>query len=266
MAQFYMTLPNNASMLIYPTNTIANYKTCLPKTIELNGEWEVALVEFTYPKNFHNVLEEECYIDISSNDLMENNITRCYITTGYYSSVQELLDEIHEKIRASCNILVARFWIEKRSAQSSTKGGKVAVKIMRSSYSLKLSKELMYVLGFEMQVLSWIEKYHLGVSAADINRACNTMFIYCDLVQESIVGDSTAPLLRTTNVEVEYGDFIQKTYSNPIYVPLRRNYFSDVEMSIKSESGQDIAFTTGKSIATLHFRRSFNSYIELFAR
>ncbi len=41
---FYLTLPSNASMKMYPDNTLAHYITNLPQRIDLTGEWECGLV------------------------------------------------------------------------------------------------------------------------------------------------------------------------------------------------------------------------------
>ena len=45
MNRFYMTLPSNSSMQYYPDNTAARYTTKLTSPIELEGDWEVGLVE-----------------------------------------------------------------------------------------------------------------------------------------------------------------------------------------------------------------------------
>ena len=37
---FYLTLASNASMEMYPDNTLAHYITDLPQRIDLTGEWE----------------------------------------------------------------------------------------------------------------------------------------------------------------------------------------------------------------------------------
>ena len=55
MTHFYMTLPSNASMKIYPNNTVAKYTTQLPTNIELDGEWEVALTEIIYNNKWGNI-------------------------------------------------------------------------------------------------------------------------------------------------------------------------------------------------------------------
>ena len=63
MTHFYMTLPSNASMKIYPNNTVAKYTTQLPTNIELDGEWEVALTEIMY-NNSGGILVESDFVTI----------------------------------------------------------------------------------------------------------------------------------------------------------------------------------------------------------
>ena len=64
MTHFYLTLPSNASMKIYPNNTVAKYITKLASNIELDGEWEVALTEIMYTSKWANISGEwfrHCY-------------------------------------------------------------------------------------------------------------------------------------------------------------------------------------------------------------
>ena len=49
MSGFYLTLPSNSSMDYHPENTLTNFVTRLPTVIDLEGSWEVALMEIQYP-------------------------------------------------------------------------------------------------------------------------------------------------------------------------------------------------------------------------
>ena len=49
MGSFYMTLPSNASMKIFPDNKKSDYTTLLSNNISLNGEYEVALTNISFP-------------------------------------------------------------------------------------------------------------------------------------------------------------------------------------------------------------------------
>ena len=57
MRAFYVTLPSNSSMNIFPSNTLTNYVTQLPNSIYLDGEWEVGLAEIQYPYTWNNIRE-----------------------------------------------------------------------------------------------------------------------------------------------------------------------------------------------------------------
>ena len=47
---FYITLPSNSSMDIYPDNKISSFKVNLPETLQVDSEhWEVALKQIQIP-------------------------------------------------------------------------------------------------------------------------------------------------------------------------------------------------------------------------
>ena len=58
-SDFYMTLPSNASMLVYPDNILAHYITDLPHRIDLFGEWECGRAEIQYPHTWYNVRADD---------------------------------------------------------------------------------------------------------------------------------------------------------------------------------------------------------------
>ena len=54
---FVIHLPSNVQPSRFPSNSASHYSTQLDKAVDLDGEWEVALIEVTYPKTismFHN--------------------------------------------------------------------------------------------------------------------------------------------------------------------------------------------------------------------
>ena len=58
---FYLTLPSNASMKVHPDNTLAHYITDLPQRISVSGEWECGLAEIQYPHTWYNVREDDTW-------------------------------------------------------------------------------------------------------------------------------------------------------------------------------------------------------------
>ena len=55
---FYVTLPSNGSMNVFPGNTVTEYKNKLPRPLHLDGEWEVGLIECTYPYSWFQICNE----------------------------------------------------------------------------------------------------------------------------------------------------------------------------------------------------------------
>ena len=77
----YFTITLNSSDASFESNTIANFKTCLPKELLLDGKWVVGLAEFHYTKSWFNVPNTERIT------LFENNMTMpcsMVINPGWY--------------------------------------------------------------------------------------------------------------------------------------------------------------------------------------
>ena len=62
MASFYLTLPSNASMDVFPDNTLTTYRTLLPETINLHSEYECAMSEIFLPREWFNLREDVMYV------------------------------------------------------------------------------------------------------------------------------------------------------------------------------------------------------------
>ena len=52
---FYLQCPSNASMKLFPNNTLAEYTVHLETPLEVNGAYEVGLCEIQYPQSWDNV-------------------------------------------------------------------------------------------------------------------------------------------------------------------------------------------------------------------
>ena len=51
---FYVTLPSNASIDVFPHNTATNYTTSLQMPLRFDTQYEVGLVEMVYNHNWTN--------------------------------------------------------------------------------------------------------------------------------------------------------------------------------------------------------------------
>ena len=58
MKSFYVTLPSNGSMDVFPENTLTQFRNKLPRSLHLDGEWDVGLIECMYPFSWFQISPE----------------------------------------------------------------------------------------------------------------------------------------------------------------------------------------------------------------
>ena len=81
------------------------------------------------------------------------------------------------------------------------------------------------------------------------------LYVYADIIQDQLVGDVRAPLLRVVPKKSRYGDTTCVIYEQSQFLPLSRSNIPNIEINIKSDTGELVSFESGKSIVTFVFRR-----------
>ena len=252
MGDFYLVLPSNSSLDFFPQNTLTEYTTCLPNTINLTGDWEVGLVEIQYPHNWYNVpAEESCRtfrVRCQSAD-NENGPQAAYdfmIPAGYYHRVQTMLNQIEEKanhvLRSTNNAI--HFKYDKISRK---------VSMDRSLCKLTLPPHIRKMLGMTM-----VSSFANNQSKADsvvVMDPCDSLFIYCDMLEPRVVGDSQVSLLRIVPVEGKYGELVTRIFENVHYVRVQWKHFQTIEIYMRDRTRKWVPFEQGTVYMTLHFRQ-----------
>ena len=91
---FYLTLPSNASMKMYPDNTLAHYIADVSQRIDLYGEWECGLADIEYPHTWYNSTKEDiCFFLSEKYPVGLIPITK--LAVGYYKGAVALKDHIN---------------------------------------------------------------------------------------------------------------------------------------------------------------------------
>ena len=89
----------------------------------------------------------------------------------------------------------------------------------------------------------------------DLHAAMYNLYVYCNLVQESLVGDRMVKLLRTVPVQPQdRGKYKFETFQRVHYLPLSSSFFQYIEIMIADDTGEAVRFEWGKVIVTLHLR------------
>ena len=255
--QFYITLPSN----IEKDSTPSNFRVKLPGKILLESDnWVVGLAEIIYPFSWHNVTEEENQFYIEMEMTPGNKyFHKVQIVPTYYASVEEVVLSIESALhplRTVYNLTKAHFNIDYMPRNELIIVHLDPKVIKHVSFTEKLTE----ILGFEDRVLynfrkgqhKPFEKY--ATKIPEIRNNVQTMYIYCDVVSQQIVGNVLAPLLRIIDVQGSYKNTVNRTYDNPHYVSVQLKDIDAIEINIKDCFDNFIQFNSGTVVVKLHFK------------
>ena len=249
-ASFYVTLPSNASAKVYPQNVNGHYRTRLERRLTLApGEWEVALTSMTYTNSWINVTTGRVqYKDLGDTSGDSPKTVDYNIPTGKYSNIVQVLEAVrlltmNHSIRDLVSILYSPIV------------NKVRTRVIRESATLSLSDDLNEILGFRQgEVIGYpglISRY-----PCDISRGMTGLFVYSDVIENRMVGDTRVLLLRIVPVKGQSYDNVSQDFAYPQYHRVANYDNRDISIKVARDTGETIVFPSGKVSVVLHFRKN----------
>ena len=189
MNSFIIDLVSNASTDIYPSNSLSSFTNFLPDQINLEGDWEVALLEASHPTLYYNISDGRFRYKQNEND---NDMTLLQIPAGMYHSLNDILGAMRQSARASSSMKEIDFkWRINSISQ------RVEISLPNAGAGLDVkSPDLAHILGFPMSVLLLGKGPHISQYPIDIVRI-HSLMIYTDIIEHGIVGNTKVPLLRS---------------------------------------------------------------------
>lgn len=277
MTHFYLTLPSNSSEQYFPNNTLTDYTTKLSSTIELTNEWEVGLAEIMFPRSWYTIPKNGLYLEvdysmcsirpnIEDNIYFTSQIVRLYINAGYYNSMDDLTQELNHSAHRTYS--VSPDYVDGRIAPPTfyfKPASRRMFVTLTPGMSVKFPPTLQSILGLSHKQNPMCNPGKEVTTirsdlSCDLEAGIHALYIYCDLLQFTHVGDIKAPLLRVVDSGGESGEVITRYYERPRYVPLQKKNFDTIQIIIRDDLGEKIQFESGKVLLTLHFRRTHNQY------
>jgi hypothetical protein len=261
---FYLILPSNTEV----GNKTNSFRVQLPKLISLDGDWEVALVELIYPyswDNVHQTPEDNEKIDFRPALMQifpyDNPHFLTTVPRGHYDNISDLLHTINKTIRKAyienASGITKANYIAPIKFRYNRNSKRVKIQIDKDiCYAIQLNRHLRYLLGYDEEMMFgnkpelWVAKY-----PPDIRGGIDSIYIYCDLIERQIIGNTMEPLLRIVPIEGNYGDVVEKIFYYPHFLSILNKKFSSVELHIKTDQDLFLPFNYGKVTAKLHFRR-----------
>ena len=103
----------------------------------------------------------------------------------------------------------------------------------------------------------------IGQFPIDLTGGCNTIFVYCSLVQNEILGDSRIALLRAIPLTERPATGNQQqqqqnvgTFGNLQWRRVVKSSIESLSVALRNETGQLVPFLNrGRTNLTLHFRQ-----------
>lgn len=250
MDDFHVVIPSNVRNVSGELNTISSFRTYLPKSLTLDrNEWRVALVQIDFPFTWTNVSGDVAKIHLRTRDFR----TYGQLPSRFYEEGSELIHEI--------NGLLEHYKLKTRLIELP---GKLCKLQVARHEKIGLHPTLAAILGYtdnsfnnllgDKRYINYTSRYLMDTKASFYN-----LFVYTDLVSETLVGDAYVPLLQTVPIQNhQSGELIHKDFLLPQYMKLQTGTISSIHVQLCDESGNLVKFTNGHVIVKLHFKRFQN--------
>ena len=261
MDSFTIELVSNASGELFPDNTLSSFTNFLPKQVNLEGQWEVAVSEISYPSLYQNITEG--YFKFFDEKLSKSTSTY-NLEPGLYTSITDIVEAMNTLIleRNNHNETCITVKVSRRSQ-------KVVIILANDTSGLAFcNNDLSHIfgnnVGNQFGLLMKGKGPHEPQFAYDIVRI-HSLMIYSNLVEYSIVGDTKVPLLRCFPFisKLKGGDIITtgqnmkyQTFSNLQFRPLLKNSFRIIYIDLRGTSAEKTPFVSvGITRLVLMFRK-----------
>ena len=172
--------------------------------------------------------------------------------------MKEIIDGLHYALRQDTNInkvegALLRFFFEKNRIKIDVADN------LWGAVTVEFSPALARLLGFDAG-----RKYSGNTITAyrsmNFFGNINSLYVYCDLLEAVLVGDTKAPLLRIVDKPHRLHRNMHSVLNPIFYVPLQKKHFDTVEINIMTDTGLPVPFLPGKCFVVLEFRRVVHPY------
>lgn len=285
---FYLTLLSNSSFTYFPENRTSNFKVHLSKEVNLEGQWQAALSELSYPHTIYNVTGKNNVIFVKymyyEDEHKETNVDKLIVPEGYYSNLEDLLKAINEVFHNEYSmnlfadnlsptnhavVVVDKEKLQKHCQHSVLSGQGREIEEVEadedyhfgSVLEIMLEGRLAIQLGFAPT--DNLVDFVLSPNAANINFGLpQQIFVYIDIIEPQIISDycvQVIKIVKTLDRDTQFSDVVSREILNRNYMPLNKRRFQTISIDLRDSIGDFIPFRSGTSIVTVHFKKLSDS-------
>ena len=219
-------------------------------------------MDWHYTNNWNNITQGKVWVKQKVNNAgsdgaaisTPSTVYGCDVPPGRYETVSDLLDEINETLKTFQlhRFIAVKYHKTRDLAYIAFEGG---------DYEISFSDDVAVALGFRRgrsySRPSETRSFCLGNDSPDIHQGVKSLFVYCNLCADRMVGNKLVPLLRVMPVRYNEreGKNVYEEVMIPHYVDVAETDTDIVEIDIKRDNGQDVKFRGGKVCINVHLRR-----------
>ena len=100
MYSFTVELVSNASGEFFPKNTLGSFTNILPEQVNLEGQWEVAILEISYPLMYQNITQVNFKF---FHETLSNSTSTYNLEPGLYTSITDIVEAMNTLIQERNN-------------------------------------------------------------------------------------------------------------------------------------------------------------------
>ncbi len=270
---FYVQTSNNDSTNVFPDNSPSYFKSKLPKAINLQDKWLVALVSIYLPPKIINFSNPMTVIEIIKSNISNVNEIgipneKIVLPTKRCATIEELVTLLNSHLSEKGIIF---YYIQ----------GKVRIEVETLNdterYKLKLHNKLACMLGYSQEKLKHENDEHVVITFLSEDKKTFSMyqfddapnlefsippwlFLYCNIVSPTNVGHLPVPILKIIpiqNKSIHKLNGVFTEFTNLEYFPTHANTFQTLSFQLRTHDGYFVHFDGNENVQlTLSFQKS----------
>jgi len=232
----------------FPENTMSQFRTKLPTEMHLEGTWEVGLCDLTFPKTF--LIPSMRFQLYAKNHTTNKYVTKTHRSKEkYFKTKGGFIRYLNQLVAGSS--MRCKFQLDL--------SGVVQINL-KPDHGIMLTQPLKQILGFAgYNINSFYNPRDTEDSISGLDDLelphVYAIYVYTDIVEPVIVGDSLVKLLDIVPVNNDGAEMCDYRIEKPRYVPLQTKNILFPKIELMRDDGTAIPFAYGKVVAKLHFRR-----------
>ena len=253
IADFFVTLPSNVSMHVYPNNNVESLQDGLTSSHKSVRRVGMRFDRDTGPALFVHVQDEDTsfFISHANSDFR----SRGTIAPGYYDRPNTLIRAINRAIND--------IWFIYKKKLSYSDITQKAILHVTANTAFATQGSMSAILGLSAPTIISLDSrsndtypfVKTPYSVMNISQGFESLYAYTNIVEPHVVGDSLVPQLRIVPMKGDHRQTMSNIFNNIQHFPLLRTEFRTIEIAIRDGSGRAAPFVRGKVMVILHFRR-----------